>query len=225
MELTRPFWSEQLFSGAVTDILRNTDSTGKQVYNPQADGTQIAEAITAHLYRAFEPGTFRSLGRVWNAAAGNVSDSGRSFELGNELLSMTIGQRVSSVNVKQAMGFRSAAFMRDLRDARSLFTREFLSRGTRSDSDIFNSYLDANAANQRLVGDLYLDFKAASLLIPRSQLAATMRASGIGKETVRMVETGIYRPFDASAEAEKVAPKERVEAYKEARSTVSHEPL
>ena len=37
-ELLRPFKSEQLVSGAVTDILRNQDSAGRQIYNPQDTG-------------------------------------------------------------------------------------------------------------------------------------------------------------------------------------------
>ena len=48
-ELLRPFKSEQLVSGALTDILRNQDAAGRQIYNSQDTGANIAAKTTERL--------------------------------------------------------------------------------------------------------------------------------------------------------------------------------
>ena len=124
-ELLRPFKSEQLVSGAVTDILRNQDAAGRQIYNPQDTGANIASKTTERLWKAFSPGAFDVAGRVLKAGAGDVSDSGRAYNLFNELGGAALGQRITEVNVEQALGFKSSQFGREIRDASALFSREF----------------------------------------------------------------------------------------------------
>ena len=145
-ELLRPFESEQLVSGAVTDILRNQDSAGRQIYNPQDTGAKIAAKTIERLWKAFTPGAFDTAGRIINAASGDVSDSGRAYNLANELGGLAFGQRITEVNVEQALGFKASKFSRDICDASSLFTREFNSKGTRSPEEIADAYERANEA-------------------------------------------------------------------------------
>jgi hypothetical protein len=104
-ELLRPFKSEQLVSGAVTDILRNQDSAGRQIYNPQDTGFNIAARATERLWKAFSLGALDVAGRVFKAGAGDVSDSGRAYNLYNEFLGLAAGQRITEVNVERALGF------------------------------------------------------------------------------------------------------------------------
>ena len=115
-ELLRPFKSEQLVSGAVTDILRNQDSAGRQIYNPQDTGFNVASKATERIWKAFSPGAFDVAGRVLKAGAGDVSDSGRAYNLANELGGAVFGQRITEVNVEQALGFKV-----QLRHPRCLF--------------------------------------------------------------------------------------------------------
>jgi hypothetical protein len=121
-ELLRPFKSEQLVSGAVTDILRNQDSAGRQIYNPQDTGFNIASKTTERLWKAFSPGASDTAGRIIKAGAGDVSDSGRAYNLFNELFGAAAGQRITEVNVEAALGFKASRFSRDIRDASSLST-------------------------------------------------------------------------------------------------------
>ena len=91
---------------ARNDILRNQDSAGRQIYNPQDTGTNIAAKTTERLWKAFRPGALDVAGRVLKAGAGDVSDSGRGYNLYNERLGLAGGQRFSEVKVEQALGFK-----------------------------------------------------------------------------------------------------------------------
>jgi hypothetical protein len=51
-----------------------------------------------------------------------VSDSGKAYTLANELGGAVFGQRITEVNVEQALGFKASKFSRDIRDASSLST-------------------------------------------------------------------------------------------------------
>ncbi len=52
-------------------------------------------------------------GRVIKARAWDVSDSGRAYNLANELLGLAAGQRITEVNVEAALGFKASKFSRD----------------------------------------------------------------------------------------------------------------
>ena len=100
------FW-RSIVSSAVTDILCNQDSAGRQIYNPQDTGANIEAKTTERLWKAFTPGAFDNAGRIINAASGDVSDSGRTYNLGNEIGGLVFGQRITEVNVEQALGFKA----------------------------------------------------------------------------------------------------------------------
>jgi len=70
------------------------------------------------LWKAFSLGPLDVGGRIYDAATGSVSESGRA----NELLGLAAGQRITEVNVEQALGFKASKFSRDIRDASSLST-------------------------------------------------------------------------------------------------------
>ena len=46
-----------------------------------------------------------------------MSDSGRAYNLFNELGGAALGQRITEVNVEQALGFKASKFSRDICDA------------------------------------------------------------------------------------------------------------
>jgi hypothetical protein len=225
-ELLRPFKSEQLVSGAVTDILRNQDAAGRQIYNPQDTGANIAAKTTERLWKAFSPGAFDTAGRIIKAGAGDVSDSGRAFNLGNELLGLA-GQRVTEVNVEQALGFKASKYGRDSRDASAIFTREFNSKGTRSPEEIADAYERANDAQYRLTADFRDDVLAAIGLgkISPKKAEEILKANRIGKEDIAMIRSGRYKKYEPSDAAKKIAPKDRIKAADAAVKRAKDTPL
>ena len=226
-ELIRPFKSEQLVSGALTDILRNQDSAGRQIYNPQDTGANIAAKATERLWKAFTPGAFDTAGRIIKAGAGDVSDSGRAYNLANELGGLAFGQRITEVNVEQALGFKASKFSRDIRDASALFTREFNSKGTRSPEEIADAYERANDATYRLTADFRDDVLAAIGLgkISPKKAEEILKANRIGKEDIAMIRSGRYKKYEPSDAAKKIAPKDRIKAADAAVKRAKDTPL
>jgi hypothetical protein len=213
-ELLRPFKSEQLVSGAIVDVLRNQDATGRPIYNPQDTGANIAAKTTERIWKAFSPGAFDVAGRVWKAGVGDVSDSGRAYNLANEFGGAALGQRITEVNVEQALGFKASKFSRDIRDASSLFTREFNSKGTRSPEQIADAYERANDATYSLTADFRDDVLAAIGLgkISPKKAEEILKANRIGKEDIAMIRSGRYKKYEPSDSAKKIAPQDRIKA-------------
>jgi hypothetical protein len=213
-ELLRPFKSEQLVSGAIVDVLRNQDATGRPIYNPQDTGANIAAKTTERLWKAFSPGALDVGGRVFNAATGAVSDSGKAYTLANELGGAVFGQRITEVNVEQALGFKASQYGRDSRDASAIFSREFNSKGTRSPEDIADAYERANEATYSLTADFRDDVLAAIGLgkISPKKAEEILKANRIGKEDIAMIRSGRYKKYEPSDAAKKIAPKDRIKA-------------
>ena len=218
-----PFTSEQIFAGAVMDVMRNQDAAGRQVYNPQDTGANIGTAVARKIFiDPFTPGTFNSLERIGKAAFGIQSESGRAYGLFNELSSVMLGQRVSEMDAQQALQFKGSRFMREIRDASALFNREFISQGTRSVSDVVSGYDRSNAARRALIDSIRKDYIGAIRLgVPVQRAKAILRDAGLGKDTLKMVTTGIYRPFEASEQSVNLVRSrgktDRITAYNQAR--------
>jgi len=218
-----PFTSEQIFAGAIMDVMRNRDAAGRQVYNPQDSGANIGLNVARKIfYDPFVPGTVNSAERIGKAAFGIESETGRSYNLINELSSVALGQRVSSVDAQQALQFKSSRFMREMRDASALFNREFTAQGTRSAGDVIDGYARSNAARRSLIDSIRRDYLAAIRLgVPVQRAKAILRDGGLGGDTIKMVTTGIYKPYDASKQSIDLVrsrgKNDRVSAYNQAR--------
>jgi len=222
-----PFTSEQIFAGAIMDVMRNRDAAGRQVYNPQDTGANIGLNVARKIfYDPFVPGTVNSAERIGKAALGIESETGRAYNLFNEIASVTLGQRVSSVDAQQALQFKSSRFMREMRDASALFNREFTSQGTRSASDVIDGYERSNAARRSLIDSIRRDYLASIRLgVPVQRAKAILRDGGLGGDTIKMVTTGIYKPYDASKQSIDLVrsrgKNDRVSAYNQARRSAA----
>jgi hypothetical protein len=206
-QLLNPFAAEQILSGAILDIARNKKESGQELWNPQDTGSRIAAKIGDHLWNAMEPGTLVTAGRIINAATGTVSDSGRSYGLLNETLGVALGQRVSELDVEQSLGFKASQYSRNLRDASSLFTREFSNKGTRSADQIMDAYNRANDATFDLGKEFREDLLSAIRLGKISQKRAQeiLSASRLSKEDIKMLRTGRYLRYEPSPQQIKLA--------------------
>jgi hypothetical protein len=231
-EALSPFLSEQIFAGAIMDVMRNRDSSGRQVYNPQDSAASIASAVAGKLiYDPFVPGTVTSLGRVYKAATNQTSESGRDYSLGNELASMVAGQRVSAVDAQQALAFKATTFGREMRDASALFGKQFTGRGTRSEGAVISGYAKANAAHMDLINNLRKDYLASIRLgLTTQQATKILKDARVGDDILRMVKTGVYRRYEASTAASNLAKtrpdKARIAGYNAAlKETPRTQPL
>lgn len=217
IEAGRPFTSEQILSGAIMDVMRNRDANGRQVYNPQDTGASIANAVGKKLASAFAPGTVDTGDRIVKAIGGQISETGRDYNLANEVFGVPLGSRVSAVDAEQALGFKASQFLRARRDARSIFNRDYLSRGSRSESDVISAYQRSNAGLRDVTEQLRREYIAAlNLGVSPAKARSILRAAGLDRDSARMVSTGIYRRLTPSEEQDRMAAPERKRAAREA---------
>ena len=225
-EIAEPFLGDQLFSGALLELKANKDSSGRSIYNPQDSAASIAANITGHIAKVFTPGSFDTAGRIIKAA-GDVSDSGRAYNLANELAGLALGQRITEVNIEQALGFKASKFSRDDRDASAIFTKEFNSKGTRSTEQIADAYERANDAKYKLTSDFRDDLNAAIALggISQKKAVEILKAYRVGQDDIQMIRSGRYKPYEPSDAAIELAPKDRVKTAKAAAKLATSKPL
>lgn len=217
IEAGRPFTSEQILSGAIMDVMRNRDANGRQVYNPQDTGTAIANAVGKKLASAFAPGTLDTGDRIVKAIGGQISETGRDYNVANEVFGVPLGSRVSAVDAEQALGFKASQFLRARRDARSIFNRDYLSRGSRSESDVISAYQRSNAGLRDVTEQLRREYIAAiNLGVSPAKARSVLRAAGLDRDSARMVSTGIYRRLTPSEEQDRMAAPERKRAARQA---------
>jgi hypothetical protein len=218
--IVEPFVAPQLFTGSLLELTANRNASGRQIYNPQDNPASIAADMGLHLGKMFVPGTLDSVERLRKAAFGVVSESGRSYDVPNEALSF-FGMRFSETDVRQSLGFKAKQFMRDYRDAASLFTSPFLSRGTQSESDIMGGYQKANESIRRLsenFREIYIG--ATRLGVPQREVISILKANGISDDAIKMLRTGVIPPYQASKQAltknREAKQDERNRAYNQA---------
>lgn len=217
IEAASPFTSEQILAGAIMDVMRNRDANGRQVYNPQDSADAISFAVGKQLAAAFTPGTVDTGMRVGKALTDQISETGRDYNLANELFGVPLGSRVSAVDASQALGFKASQFLRARRDARSIFNREFLSRGSRSESDVISAYQRSNTGLRDVTEQLRKEYLAAiNLGVSPAKARSILRAAGLDRDSARMVSTGIYRRLTPSEEQDRMAAPERKRAARQA---------
>jgi len=217
IQAASPFTSEQILAGAVMDVMRNRNANGRQVYNPQDSADAISFAVGKQLAAAFTPGTVDTGMRVGKALTDQISETGRDYNLANELFGVPLGSRVSAVDASQALGFKASQFLRARRDARSIFNREFLTRGSRSESDVISAYQRGNTAARDVTEQLRKEYLAAiNLGVSPTKARSIIRAAGLDRDSARMVSTGIYRRLTPSEEQDRMAAPERKRAVRQA---------
>jgi hypothetical protein len=216
-ELLDPFMSEQLFAGAVMDVARNIDATGRRIYNPQDTTDNIIEAVGRHVGNAFVPGTARSVYRIGMGATGTVTESGRSYDPVQEMSALVAGQRVNQIDLVQSLGFKASEFNRNKRDATALFNRVALNSGEVNPGDVTDAWTRANLAHLRLARGFREVYKSIRRL-GLSDAAATerLRAMGVTRDDIERARAGIYEPFNPSSEARKDMRPERLRELEEA---------
>lgn len=175
--------TEEILAGALADIRSNKTEHGGEIWNP-ADPTGLKAAkISQYLWDTVQPGAARSVGRIWSAARGKVTPTGRVFNLAHELLAL-VGPRISTVDTAQAMEhWIASGTARSIADATRIYNREANTRGTPDKEEIVEAYADANRARLETVRELreYIDAAVQSGLAVDEVFEAYKRGGGTQK--------------------------------------------
>lgn len=111
----KAFGEEILFSALIDVLYTNEKSTGGEVYNPEDTLLAKLTASAAYLAYVAQPGAGRTAARVHEAAF----DEESSKQTWQELLAIA-GPRVTTIDLRKAVRWRSREFMERIYDARRL---------------------------------------------------------------------------------------------------------
>jgi hypothetical protein len=203
-EALKPVFSEQLFAGAMFDIARNTTAEGRRIWNPTDTASNKTSAMIWHVIERGGPGfAVGTIPRIYKAATGTVSPSGRSFNLGAELAAPITGQRIQEVDAQTSLRQAVSRFKSFDTDATQLLSNYMTSRGTVSVDDIPAAYDNANRAKREAFEELLKVYNSALRLgtpenIARQTLMGMGRDSGLSREDAAMIIQGTYRNWRPS---------------------------
>ncbi len=200
----QPFIGEEIGTRAFLDIARNRKENSRSpVYNPEDTLIGKASDIVAHGLKAVEPGLVDQLVRTGKAGTGIInSKTGKEYDLGNELLADTTGQRVIEVDPKENLRYKTIAFNERMRSAEGAanIVRSQMERSGRAlagpieDSELAGPYAEGERMRLKVFGDFLDDIRAARLTgLDEPQIAQILRQGGVSKEDVGLLLGGQYR--------------------------------
>lgn len=203
-EALKPVFSEQLFAGAMFDIARNQTADGRRIWNPTDTASNKTSAMIWHVIEKGGPGlAVGTVPRIYKAATGTVSPSGRSFNLGAELAAPITGQRIQEVDSQTSLRQAVSRFKSLDADSTQLLSNYMTSRGTVNPADIPAAYDNANRAKREAFEELAKIYNSALRLgtpenIARQTLMGMARDTGLSKEDAAMIIRGAYQNWRPS---------------------------
>lgn len=139
LELLKPFVGKDLLFAAGTEIFNNEKSSGSPLYK---DGDSTADklaAVSNRIYELFEPGTFTSIRRGYDAYKSDDK------KLSNELIGLT-GFRPVSLDLKTSMFFNVKDLSKDVADQKSVYNSARYKQLSDSSIDLDSKYNQVNDA-------------------------------------------------------------------------------
>lgn len=198
--LLEPWTSEQLFFGELISVLRGVDADGRKLWEPADSSAKKIETGALRLLGTMAPGTVNIARRIWMAAEGTVTPSGRSYNLANELLGPVVGQRISQADTQQTFDSNKiGAFLRMQQSATSLATQSYRNRGTIDAAEIRRQYDQSNSARLASFINLHKDIEAARRLgVPEEAIMRSL--ARIPANDRAQILNGVYRKYIPSPE-------------------------
>ena len=188
-ETLRPIYSEQLFVGAMADIMRNRTADGLPIVNEQDTTANKLYGKMAHVTEAIGPGTLvTTIPNMIRGAKGEISRSSKVYSLTDEVYSAGFGQRISELDSQTTLRQAAGKFMSSNAEATRLLNDTLLSRGTVNVEDIPTAYENANRAKREVFEQLRKNYQSALQLgMPKQKAVLTLRNANISQDMVAQV--------------------------------------
>jgi hypothetical protein len=189
-ELMTPFLGEDIAFGAITDIWQNEKDTGAQVYNPSdTPANQLAD-ITGHLFQKLQPGAVGNLNRMIDALQGDISKSGRRYEVDDELAAI-FGFRASTIDPKVSLYYRAYEFNEAKRRSTDLLRSTFRAVNEVSDAELRSAFQNSSQARREAFEQMIKIVEATRRSgLTDSQIQKVLRSNGITLKDTKALLSG-----------------------------------
>ena len=196
LEAFSPVASEGLMTKVVLDLGRNRQANGSPIWNPQAPLLEKLQAQAAHVGQALEPGLVTQARRMMLATQGRVSNTGRAYNMEDEVQAVLTGARSLSVDVGQGLLFRAKTFGREKALAEQLYTDVKYSRGEVSGEEVAAAREQMEAARRKVYETLAEDVAAAQRLgVPPAEILQGLIGAGVSRDDAAAALVGFYPEY------------------------------
>jgi inorganic pyrophosphatase-like protein/type III restriction/modification enzyme restriction subunit/ADP-ribosyltransferase-like protein len=190
-EMVMPFFGVDIAAGAIFEVVANKKmDTGGEVFKDSDKPMDQLEDMVNHLRKTLQPGLASNLERTWKAIDEQVSPSGRQFNKVDEAMAWG-GWRLSTLNPKVALNYRTYDFKDQKRDATRTFTEVANSPNPVDDDDLIDAYDRSTSIRAKAYNDLHKIILAAqSSGLSRRDIIDTLRKAGISKKDALNLYSG-----------------------------------
>lgn len=123
MDFVDPYISGEIGFKMVKEISDNRDEYDNPVYNENADvGTQLSQIFGFAMKKA-EPGFVSQARRFYKGETGELAEKGQEYSTKDELINLTLGQKVVTVDWDNAVLFKLKANAEDIKDSNSFYNK------------------------------------------------------------------------------------------------------
>lgn len=197
-ETLTPFFGTDIMAGAISEAIANKKQSGGRIFNPADDPMSQTQDILNHIRKAAQPGVASNVERTYKALNGQVSPSGRKYNLGDEAAAFA-GFRVSTYDPKASLYYKSFEFQDQKRDATSILTTVARDPNAVSDDQVRGAYLRSLKVREQAykeMGRLVQAARASGL--SNRQIASALRNSGISQVDTFALIRGVTPPWRPS---------------------------
>jgi hypothetical protein len=221
-----PWTGEQLFFGAVADVARGYTKEGYPLYEKSDTDWNNFKKGADRIWSAVKPGGINFVERIAKAYNGEVSPSGKVYNIEDELKGAILGQKPGEVDLLQVFQNKKlGAFNRMLESSTNLATKEYRTRGTADINKIKEDYRQSNDSRMKAFVEVRKDVDALVRMgIPKHKVYGAMEARGVSKDDINQIANGKYVrrfPGDSALENAVGSPNfgSRIQALRDARDS------
>lgn len=197
-EMLMPFFGKDISAGTVFNLMVNEKDSGGRIYNPADTATNITGDMGVFLWKSLAPSVFQNLSRTMKAVNGEVSKSGKKYEVGDEALAW-VGFRTTTFDPKVSLHFKAYEFNQDKRDATSILTSTFRDPNEVSNGDLINAFERASDARKEgFERMMKLVSSAKKSGLTDTELMMVLRSNGVTKKDARSLVKGKYDDWQMS---------------------------
>lgn len=210
-ELLKPFFGTDILAGAIFQVAANKKDTGGEVYKETDTVDRQLVDIANHLRKSLQPGIASNLERTWKALEGETSASGQKYNLHDEALGW-VGWRVTTLDPKVALYYRSFDFNDAKSDASRTLTQVLTSPNDVDDDEITDAYELAVKMRAQAYGDMAKMVSASRRSgMNNEQIATTLRGANVSRADITALLYGSVPRWAPTVQSERAAVR-RAEA-------------
>ena len=188
--LVRPYFNEQILSGAVSDVMGNTNQYGNKIRYGDDVGENVKRGFLYVWENAYEPRSLAKLRKAFKAAEGDTPSS----DMFTDPLSIIFGEllpiKPHKVDLRNNLRAYLTAHTGDYREVGGKMNK-LLSPNSMNDPDIFALYDDTLKTRRTYNNELRRVLKGFNNLgISWSDIHAQAKSKGVSKERLRLNYNG-----------------------------------